>query len=177
MVLAAGAGRRFAPDRPKQLAHVDGRPLLAHALDAAHALDDVVLVLGARADEILMAVDPGTARVVVAEDWDEGLSASLRAGVAAAAGAERVVIVLGDQPRVTAAAVRAVAEAAPGADAVRARYGADPGHPIALGLRLMARVPGLRGDVGARDLLAGADVVEVDVPGDPADVDVEADLS
>jgi CTP:molybdopterin cytidylyltransferase MocA len=176
LVLAAGAGRRFAPDRPKQLADLDGRPLLQHAIDAAHALEDVVLVLGARADEVRAAIDPGRARVVVAEDWQEGLAASLRAGVAAAAGAQRVVVLLGDQPGVTAEAVRAVAAAAPGAAAVRARYAGTPGHPVALGPALLARVRDLRGDVGARDLLAGVDVVEIDVPGSPNDVDTPTDL-
>ncbi|MEJ7892842.1 MAG: nucleotidyltransferase family protein [Solirubrobacteraceae bacterium] len=176
-MLAGGAGRRFDPDHPKQLARVGGRALIERALDVAGALDDVVLVLGARAQEILASIDAGDARVVVADDWEEGLSASLRAGVAAVPDAQRVVVLLADQPWVTRAAVLAVARAEPGgAEAVRARYDGTPGHPIALGPRLLARVPDLRGDVGARDLLAGAAVVEVDVAGSPADVDVPADL-
>lgn len=174
IVLAAGAGRRFDPYRPKQLALLDGVPLLGYALAAAHALDDVVLVLGARAEEILAAVGRGRARVVIAEDWEEGMAASLRAGVAAASDAERVVVVLADQPRVTREAVVAVAAAE--GDAVRARYDGMPGHPIALGPLVLRRVPALRGDIGARDLLADVHVTYVDVAGDPADVDTLADL-
>ena len=55
LVLAAGEGGRFGG--PKQLARVDGRPLIEHALAALAGLDRVVVVLGARADEIRAGAD------------------------------------------------------------------------------------------------------------------------
>jgi len=185
IVLAAGAGRRFGGGSPKQLAPLDGRPLLQHALDVATAcaaLDRVVLVLGAEAAAVARAVDPGRAVVVRAERWDEGLAASLRAGLAAATDADWAVVTLGDEPSLPAAALDAVvaaARAAPaGVDAVRATYAGRPGHPVALHARLAARAGELRGDVGARALLAGARVAEVDCTalGAPRDVDTPADL-
>jgi molybdenum cofactor cytidylyltransferase len=177
LVLAAGEGRRFGA--AKQLALLDGRPLLAHAVAAmaAAALDELVVVLGARADEIRAAVDLGAARVVVAEDWMDGQSASLRHGLAAVADADAVVIALGDQPFLSPRAVEAVLAArGPGADAVRATYGGVPGHPIVLERALFAAVSELRGDEGARSLLRDARAVPCDGLGRPDDIDTPGQL-
>jgi carbon monoxide dehydrogenase subunit G len=99
LVLAAGEGRRFGG--PKQLAPVAGRPLLEHALAAlaaVPALDPLVLVLGARAEEVRAGVDTAPFEVVVAHDWAEGSAASLRAGVAALGDVDAALVALGDQP-------------------------------------------------------------------------------
>ncbi len=88
IVLAAGAGRRFGG--AKQLARLDGRPLLAHVLDrawAVPALDQIVVVLGAHGAAIRAEVDFEGVEVVECADWAEGQAASLRAGVAAAGAA------------------------------------------------------------------------------------------
>jgi CTP:molybdopterin cytidylyltransferase MocA len=170
LVLAAGEGRRFGG--PKQLARVDGRPLVEHALDAVAGLDRVVVVLGAHAGEIRTDADLGGAEVVVCDDWAEGMGASLRAGIAAAQGAEEVVVVLADQPFITAAAVDRV-RAAPG-DAARATYGGAPGHPVVLRRALLSRAGELRGDAGFR----GVAMTEVECGdlADPRDIDTQADL-
>ena len=177
LVLAAGEGRRFGS--AKQLAPLHGRPLLEHAVAAMASapLDEVVVVLGARADEVRAGVDVGRARVVVAEDWMDGQSASLRHGVAAVPAAEAVVVALGDQPFLSPGAVEAVLAArGEGADAVRATYGGVPGHPIVLERSLFAAVRELRGDEGARSLLRDARPVPCDGLGRPDDVDTPEDL-
>ena len=79
-----------------------------HALAALAGLDRVVVVLGARAADVRAGADLGTAEVVVCADWADGMSASLRSGLAALAGEPEVVIALADQPFVTAAAVARV---------------------------------------------------------------------
>jgi CTP:molybdopterin cytidylyltransferase MocA len=180
-VLAAGAGRRFG-DATKQLADLDGRPLLQHALDAANAapeLDRVLLVLGHDADHIRAAVDLGRAEPVVAAGWREGQAASLRAGVQAAGDAEAVVVLLGDQPRLPSDAVARVLAARGEHAAVRARYGGVPGHPVVLDHPLFSDLLRLRGDMGARDLLAHHRVVDVDMGADhrvQVDVDTPEQL-
>ena len=88
LVLAAGAGTRFG-DEPKQLAELEGRPLLEWAVRAqcdARVLERVVVVLGSSAARIRDAVEFGRAEVVVCPDWDAGQSASLRFGLARLAG-------------------------------------------------------------------------------------------
>ena len=84
IVLAAGEGKRFGG--PKQVAVLDGRPLLEHAVRAmlaVPALDPVVVVLGAHADAVREQVDLSGVDVVVCDRWADGQSASLQAGVAA----------------------------------------------------------------------------------------------
>ena len=174
LVLAAGEGRRFGG--PKQLAPLHGRPLLAHAVATARAagLDRVVGVLGARADAVRAEVDLAGVEVAVCENWAEGMSASLRCGLEAAAGSDEVVVLLGDQPGVGAGAVARV-RAAPG-DAARAVYGGVPGHPVVLRAGLLARAGELAGDAGFRALLGGATAVECGDLGDPRDIDTRDDL-
>jgi molybdenum cofactor cytidylyltransferase len=182
LVLAGGAGRRFGA--PKQLAELDGVPLLQHAVDAmlaVPALDRVVVVLGAAAEEIGAAVRFASAEPIVCEGWAEGVAASLRCGVDELAGADWVVVTLGDMPGVTPEAIEAVigtVEAGAGADAVRASYDGRAGHPVALSRGLLARVGALRGDVGARELLRGAKVRDVEAGhlGRPDDVDTPEEL-
>lgn len=183
-VLAAGAGRRFGA--AKQLAILDGRPLLEWALDAACAargLDEVAVVVGARADEVRRGVRFGRARVIECGEWAEGLAASLRCAVEdAGAAADWLVVTLGDEPRMTAAAIDGVVAAALAAPAdvaaVRGRWGARPGHPVALRRTLFGAVGELRGDAGARALLRDQVVLEVEcgAAGDAVDVDTPEDL-
>ncbi len=181
LILAAGEARRFGS--PKQLAPLDGRPLLEHALLAmarARAVGPVVVVLGANAEAILAGVPLHGARAVRADDWADGQSASLRAGVAALEPhADAVAIVLGDQPRIGAGAIDAVAAARDGAhDAVRATWGGRPGHPVVLERSLYEAARALRGDEGARSLLERARVrlVPCDGLGGDADVDTPEQL-
>jgi CTP:molybdopterin cytidylyltransferase MocA len=179
LVLAAGAGTRFGGR--KQLAELDGVPLLEHVLrEMARApLDRVAVVVGSGAQAVLRGVERHGAMVVVCRDWEEGQAASLRAGLAALGGCDAAVVVLGDQPRVSAAAVgRVVRERAAGAPAVRATYGGEPGHPVLIERELFAAAGTLRGDTGARDLLESVDVrlVPCDGLGRPDDVDTREQL-
>jgi molybdenum cofactor cytidylyltransferase len=155
-VLAAGAGRRFAGG-VKQLAELHGRPLLSYALEAmlgVPALDPVIVVLGHAAEQISAAVDFADATVVIAADWDDGQSASLKRGVVAAGDADAVVVTLGDQPFITAQVIAGALDHLAGYDAVRVMYHDRPGHPVVLSRTVMDAVGELEGDKGARDLLA-----------------------
>ena len=179
IVLAGGAGRRFGS--PKQLAAFRGRPLLEHALAAAAAapVARVAVVLGANAEAVRDEVDLHGADPVICATWRDGMAESLKAGVAGLGEAEAVVVMLGDQPLVSAEAVRrVVASREAGTQAVRATYAGVPGHPVVLERALFGEVAALEGDVGARAILESASVREVacDDVGDPADVDSPADL-
>lgn len=175
-MLAAGAARRFGS--PKQLAPFDGRPLLEHALLAmasARRLEGVVVVLGAHADAVLAGVELHGAKAVICGDWDEGQSASLRAGVTAVAGrADAVVVTLGDQPAVDARAVDRVIGARDGIHfALRASYSGRPGHPVLLEGELFGAAASRHGDEGARGLLAGTPVKLIACDGLGSDLDID----
>ena len=175
LILAAGAGTRFG-DSPKQLADLLGRPLLQWAVDAQCAvaeLDPVVVVLGAHAEEVQAGVAFGRARTVVCHQWAEGQSASLRRGLRELAGADRLVITLGDAPLVSAEVVSLLARTTPPARAV---YDGRPGHPVVLGAGQRDALAAATGDHGARDLLRGATMVETGHLCSGADVDTPDDL-
>jgi CTP:molybdopterin cytidylyltransferase MocA len=177
LILAAGEGRRFGGT--KQLAELDGRPLLEYALAAVAGVPRRVVVLGHAAEEIRARVDFGGAETVVCADWEEGQAASLRCGLAALGDVDAAVITLGDQPFITREAVAAAIDHLGDHDAVRATYDGVPGHPVVLRRRLLARAGELRGDVGFRDLLAGETIggFEAGHLCDPTDIDTREELA
>lgn len=183
ILLAAGAGRRMG--LPKALLRDEyGVPFLSRAvrdlLDGGCA--SVVVVLGAGAEPARTLVgEPPEVTVVVAEDWQEGMGASLRAGLAAVGSDPTSALVsLVDLPDLTAGVVaRVLAEPVSTGSLARASYQGEPGHPVLLGRDHWAGVvESATGDRGARDYLASHDVCLVEC-GDLAtgrDVDTPADL-
>ena len=178
LVLAAGAATRFGA--PKQLAELDGMPLLEHVLRTMTSalVGRVVVVLGSAADEIGAAVNLHGADPLVCTRWEEGQAASLACGLAELASCEAVVVTLGDQPRMSADAIRRVIGARGGAVAVRATYNGEPGHPVLLEPELFEALRDVSGDKGARNLLLSVPVLDVpcDDLGGGEDVDTPAEL-
>jgi molybdenum cofactor cytidylyltransferase len=182
IVLAAGSSARLG--RPKQLLPLAGRPLLQHALDAAGAsgLAEIVVVLGHAAEEVSAAIRlPPGARTLANPEHAEGQSTSLRAGLGALGpGAGAALVLLGDQPTVSSAAIRAVAGAwrPDGPPIIQARYDGRPGHPVLLARSVWPELMAIAGDRGARELIARhpARVGAVELPGPPPpDLDTWAD--
>lgn len=168
VILAAGAGRRFG-GTPKQLADLNGTPLLEHALmamEAVPAIERIVVVLGAQAAQIRAGMELGSCEAVVCDGWEEGQAASLRCGVeAVAADAEAVIITLGDQPLISPEVIARFADLAGqhgSRSRARAVYDGRPGHPVALGSAYLPAVAELRGDAGARDLLVRIAAFEIE---------------
>jgi CTP:molybdopterin cytidylyltransferase MocA len=165
ILLAAGAGTRYG--MPKVLAARGEWLRIAVSALSDGGCDDVVVVLGAAVVDV-----PAPARAVIAEGWSDGMSASLRAGLAAAYGAQRVVLHLVDTPDVGADVVRRVLAAAERTPAalVRASYGGRPGHPVVIAAAHWPKlIESLHGDQGARQFLAAhADEVLIVECGDLA---------
>jgi CTP:molybdopterin cytidylyltransferase MocA len=171
LLLAAGAGRRMGG--PKALLRsADGELFVDRAVRMllGGGCRSVTVVLGARADEVRSAARSLTGDrvdVVVAADWDEGMGATLRAGLDALSGAgavEAALVHLVDLPDVGAEVVRRVLSAQVGPDGLaRATYHGGPGHPVLLG---RSHWPGIAaaavGDRGARDYLADRAVLNVE---------------
>ncbi|HEX6249540.1 MAG TPA: nucleotidyltransferase family protein, partial [Nocardioidaceae bacterium] len=152
-------GRRMG--RPKALVRdPDGTPFVTRGVEALRdgGCGRVTVVVGAAADEVRPLLEPLDVDVVVAEDWAEGMGASLRTGLAAleVQDAEVAVVHLVDLPDVDGRVVGRLlreAPAGPGALA-RASYDGRPGHPVLIGRDHWAGVVATaRGDRGARDHL------------------------
>jgi molybdenum cofactor cytidylyltransferase len=180
VVLAAGEGRRFGGT--KQLAQVDGRPLVLHAVDALRGagVGELLVVTGHEA-EAVDAILPGDVRVVHNPRFRDGQATSLAAALHEVADdSEAAAVLLADQPGVTPDDVRALIDEflRTRAAIVRLRYVDGPG-PALLSREIYAEAGHLHGDVGARVLIAShpewVHEVLVDRPA-PIDVDVPEDL-
>jgi molybdenum cofactor cytidylyltransferase len=173
VILAAGTSSRLG--RPKQLLPLRGSTVLQHVVDVsvASGLDEVVVVLGHEAAAVAASLRlPERARVAINPAYRTGQASSLRAGLRALDQETlAAVLILGDQPGLAGSAIRAVIDAykRTGSLVVQTSYRGRLGHPVLLDRRIWPEVEAVRGDVGARDLLAGHPewVVPVEVPGDP----------
>jgi CTP:molybdopterin cytidylyltransferase MocA len=188
ILLAAGSGSRMGG--PKALLTVHGERLVERGarMLAAAGCAPVLVVLGADADRVESAAALDGVTVVRCAGWAEGMGASLRAGLAAAAatGAAAAVIALADQPGIGAAAVRRLRAAwhtAPaGIVAVVAGYAGRPRNPALISREAWPQVADLaRGDTGARAWLRAHPDRVLQVPCDdlagPEDLDTPDDLA
>lgn len=167
IILAAGRSSRMGGEH-KLLADWRGKPLVAHVADAVAAagLPPPVVVLGARAEEVRAALGGRPAEYVVAADYAEGLSRSLRAGIAAVPATwSATIMCLADMPRITPALLHALA-AAPG-DVALPVWAGKRGNPVRWSRRHFARLMTLEGDVGGKAVLAdAAELTEIAAPDD-----------
>jgi molybdenum cofactor cytidylyltransferase len=182
IVLAAGTGSRFGGT--KQIVRVRDKPLAQHAIDAAVSagVDEVIVVLGHDAEAVREALRfGGPVRWVVNHRYASGMASSIATGLSQADSAsEAAVVLLGDQPGITAQHVRALLEAfgARRSPIVRLAFRSGPG-PSLLAREVWGDVASLQGDVGARELVERRPelVEQVDMGGDaPVDVDAPEDL-
>ncbi len=171
LVLAAGEGSRFGQAKAT-VVDADGTSWLRRAVETLRdgGCARVLVVLGASAEAAAAHLDGvAGAVVVVAEDWSEGLSASLRSGLAAAArldpAVEVLVITLVDLPDIGPEVVaRLLASARSGGETLlRATYDDRAGHPVVIGRRHWAALgASVSGDRGAAAYLDAHRATTVD---------------
>jgi molybdenum cofactor cytidylyltransferase len=180
VVLAAGRGSRFGGT--KQVAAYDGKALVLHPVDALReaGVGEILVVTGYDAERVESVLPPDV-RIVRNPRFADGQATSLAAALHAVGDeSEATVMLLADQPGVTAGDVRALVDRfrAGRARIVRLRYRRDPG-PALLSREVYGEAAHLHGDVGARVLIAShpewVEEVEIDRPA-PRDVDEPADL-
>jgi molybdenum cofactor cytidylyltransferase len=180
LVLAAGGSRRLGG--PKQLFPYSSGTPLDHTLETARAsgFDQLIVALGGSSAEIHREVDLSDAKVVENPDFGEGCSSTIAAGLSAIdPRSELLVLMLGDQPGVTPASVRAlIAGCDEGTVLAACLYDDGRGHPLAFGRPVFGDLQELQGDKAVWKLMDRRpdDVVEVRVPGPiPRDIDTRED--
>jgi len=186
LVLAGGAGRRFASDGGgiKLLADLGGAPVIRRVVERVclARFADAVVVTGAGDAGVRSALAGQPCRIVHARDWAQGMAATLRVGIdALAPGTRGACVFLGDMPLVPVDLVSRLAEAAESAGyAARPRCEGRPGHPVAFTRAAFADLLALEGDRGATALLAQrGDVAYLDTAdrGVLLDIDTAEDLA
>lgn len=181
LLLAAGSASRFGSDKlSHRLPHG-----VAIAVQAARHLRPqvprVVAVVKPGAHELYRNLNSEGCEVVVCDTAAEGMGASLACAARAAGSADGYLVALGDMPFVRPSSIGAVRDAlAAGAPLAAPFWRARRGHPVGIAGRFHADLLALRGDEGAKALLAaGHRLVKVPV-GDPGvirDIDTPADLA
>ncbi len=176
VLLAAGAGSRFAGTTHKLSAEINGGRIVDHAIAAALKADigPVLVVTGAAT----ISTESRESVVIVHNpDWEAGQSSSLQAAVRAATelGAEAIVIGLADQPFVEPEAWRRVANST--SPIAVATYDGKRRNPVRLHRDVWPLLPA-HGDEGARTVIRlRPDLVEeIPCPGSPVDIDTLEDL-
>jgi molybdenum cofactor cytidylyltransferase len=181
LVPAAGSGTRFLGSGHKLAARIGGDAVLALTLRQASATGlRVVLVISTRLRDEMGDALPACEQVVVDTDahpaW--GMGDSIAAGVAAAPDAAGWLVLPADMPFVRPDSLHRVAAGLAGHAVAYARHEGRRGHPVAFRASLKEALLALRGDTGARAVVARSDSVAVDVDdaGTLVDIDTLDDL-
>ncbi|PPB81508.1 CTP:molybdopterin cytidylyltransferase MocA [Albidovulum inexpectatum] len=181
LIPAAGKSSRMH-GHDKLTVEIDGRPLLARAAAAARATGaEVIVTLPAAGPHMATrraALAGLDVRVVQINDFQDGMSASLRAGVAIAGSAEGLMVHLPDMPELTTQDLRRVISAFasnPNRPVRGAEETGRPGHPVILPRRLFQEISVLAGDCGAARVLQGENVLLVPLPGRHATTDLDTE--
>lgn len=177
VVLAAGASRRLG--QPKQVLPYRDTTVLGATLDVARAagFGQLIVTLGGAAQLVRDRVVLDGFDVVTTDDFGTGCSASLRVALDAVdPGSAGIVLMLGDQPGIDSADLRAIG--AGGADIMVCRYTNGVGHPFWFSRNMFSDLSGLHGDKGVWKLIESGrhpvGELRVDRPV-PLDVDTWAD--
>ena len=154
LVLAAGGSKRLG--RPKQLLRYGTSTLLGHALDTARAcgFDQTLCVVGGNASDVRAEVDFAAVEVVENRHFGEGCSSSIAAALEAVdARGDLLVLMLADQPGVTADTVAALLAGRGHAPLAVCAYDDGRGHPLAFARSMFEALSNLHGDKGVWKLL------------------------
>ena len=166
IVFAAGAGTRMA-GRIKQLLPWRGKTLVenAIAIAAQSNVNETLIVLGARAEEIRAVIRNAPARIVLNREWENGHSTSIRTGLNALSSKfDAAIFINADQPLLTSAVVSAIIQRYRETDApiIVPYYAGKRGSPVLFNRKYFPELVSLQGEQGGRELLAKYPVERVE---------------
>jgi molybdenum cofactor cytidylyltransferase len=182
LLLAAGSATRFGSDKLRHALPHGVSIAVQAARHLKSELNSVLAVVRPGAPELVEALKAEGCEVVVCENAAEGMGASLACAARTAGEADAYIVALGDMPFVRRTTIAAVRDALAGGAALVAPYfRARRGHPVGLAKLFYKDLLALRGDEGAKKLLAANEQTLVKIPvGDPGvirDIDTPADLA
>jgi molybdenum cofactor cytidylyltransferase len=186
VILAAGGSTKLGS--PKQLVQFKGKTLFRRSVESALACApaSLIVVLGARAEEILIESEGLPVEVVINDEWEVGISSSIKAGLARLIelhpDIDAVIIMLSDQPFVDEKTIRSLFEThcASGKRIVASEYNGVLGVPALFGRLMFADLMGLEGDAGARVIIrqsASENIATIPAPEAAFDIDTPQDLN
>lgn len=169
--------------QPKQLLNYQGMSLLRRAATAAvkAKLDSIIVVLGADANRMEEELTNLPVRTVTNHDWQLGMGTSIRTGMSAVCNADAVILMLCDQPFVSANTLRSLIEAhhMHGVSIAACAYGNTLGVPALFAKPHFPKLANLPDDAGAKQVIlaAGESVRAVPFPQGACDIDTPAQFA
>ncbi len=180
VILAAGASTRLG--RPKQLLENNGKLLLQHVIDLAEktGCHPMALVLGANASSIRRKVNSHSLDVIVNDKWEDGISSSIRFGLAHLGNKERdlqnVLILLSDQPFLSDQVLKNLLSTEKNLKSITAcEYGGQIGVPALFSHHFFDELMKLEGDEGAKKIIMKNREYVSSVPFERGEVDVDTE--
>lgn len=180
VVLAAGESRRFGGDAPKQLYELEGKPLVRRAAETALAadLDEVLVVVGYRGEEVAKALAGLPLKLIENPRWAEGQSTSVVRGTAAVAPSSQAALFLPcDQPFLTAEVLDLLIAAyrGSGKPIVVPSFLGRRGAPTLFARTFFPQLSKLSGDAGGRQILHAhaGDILTVPLASEAALLDID----
>lgn len=184
LVLAAGSSRRMGSHN-KLLIEIAGQPIISHTVDAVIGSNatHVIVVTGYQRSELERALRGKRVRLIHNTAYRQGLSRSLRCGLAAvSAHVNAVLICLGDMPLITSADINRLIAAfrrSPQPVVCIPTFGGTRGNPVIFPRALLSELAELRGDIGAQQWIAknGSRVRGVEMKTDAVLIDIDSPIS
>lgn len=183
IVLAAGASTRLG--RPKQLLNYKGSTLLAHSVKVAVSSEaqNIIVVLGAEADQVESVIDMAGAEVLFNPQWKEGMASSIRCGMEYITKhdpkVEGVIIMVCDQPKISSEVLQKliIAYNTSGKPIIASGYGDSFGPPVLFHRSYFDVLLRLKKDVGAKSVIFDhlEEAEFIPFPEGNFDIDTEAD--
>ena len=175
LVLAAGQSRRMGPAN-KLLIPVDGKPMVRHVVDALAGarIETVHVVIGHEAEAVKQVLTGHNVSFTLNPHFDEGLSTSLQAGLAALPDdIDAVLVCLGDMPGIRTTDIEAIIRAydpSEGHAIVVPTHQGKRGNPVLWDRRFFEAMTSISGDTGARHLIGENEDLVIEVKMDDSAV-------
>lgn len=186
-IIILAAGTSFRMGKPKQLLKYRGKSLLRHAVDEAADVNAgvVAVVLGANAEVLQNEIRESNIRIIINQEWQEGMASSIRCGLHALITSNpitgSVLLMVCDQPHVSANLLKEIIQTQKetGKPIVACNYGNTLGTPALFSQKYFPELLQLRGDEGAKKIIQqhGEERAIVFFPGGTIDIDTPADYN
>ena len=184
IILAAGGSTRMGS--PKQLLKFEGTTMIRRAASSAieSGCRPVIVVTGAASEDVRGELDGLDVHEILNSEWQTGMASSIKAGIGSVLTREpqidAVVVMLSDQPHVTAEVIKRLIDAyvTTSKPIVASSYGEDFGVPALFDKKHFDELYELEGDRGAKAIIKkhAGDAELVDFPEGVIDVDTPDDL-
>lgn len=180
LILAAGEAKRMG--KLKQLLPLGHSTILKKTIKnvIASRVYETVVVLGYQAERIIPTISTMNVKIVVNPHYRNGMSTSIISGLQAVGEkCNAIMVVLADQPFIDSSVLNQILDefVDHGKGITVPIYKGERGHPVVISLKYKSELLGLKGDIGAREIISchSEDVHLVNIDSHDIVVDIDTE--